>query len=150
MTAIRLEDLGARVGETVGLSAWHALTQSDINLFGRLTRDEQWIHMDPERAAKGPFGGTIAHGFLTLALTSRLLEECLTVTGVAMAINYGLDKVRFPAPVRAGARIRGTAVLQSVSEIQGGAQAVIRLTVESEAGGKPVCVAHMVTRYVVA
>ena len=143
-----MDELSTKVGKTLGTSAWHVLSQSTIDHFGRVTLDEQWIHTDPVRAASGPFGGTIAHGFLTLSLCPKLLEECLTVDGITMAVNYGLDKVRFPSPVRAGTRVRGQAALEDFKVTPGGAQTVIRVTVETESGDKPACVALMVTRFV--
>lgn len=147
MTTTTVKELRHKVGEDLGTSAWHTVDQQAIDLFARVTRDEQWIHMDTQRAARGPFGGPIAHGFLTLSLCSWFLAECLAVDGVEMVINYGLNRVRFPAPVPAGARVRGHAHLLSLEDVPNGAQAVIRITVETDGWDKPSCVAEFVVRY---
>lgn len=139
-----------RVGSALGTSDWLTIQQGDIDTFARVTRDEQWIHVDPERAAAGPFGGTIAHGYLTLSLCSHLLEQIVAVGGTSMAVNYGLDRVRFPAPVRAGDRLRGHGTLRAATPVDPQSdvvQAVVRLTVEVEGGAKPACVADTVIRF---
>jgi acyl dehydratase len=139
--------LEARVGTRIGASDWRTITQDMVDRFAQVTDDEQWIHVDPDRAADGPFGTTIAHGYLTLSLCSALLAETLQVKGVQMVINYGLERVRYPAPARVGERVRGVVDLKSVKEVDGGVQAVFQVTVEPEFGDKPVCVAEPVARY---
>ena len=141
-------DLAAAAGETIGQSDWVTITQEDVNLFADATGDHQWIHVDPERAAQGPFKGTIAHGFLTLSLVIPLFGELLTVQDVSMGINYGLNRVRFPAPVPVGSKIRLAATLGAVEDAGVSAvQAVVDYTIEVEGGGKPACVAQGVYRY---
>jgi acyl dehydratase len=144
-----LLDLGpADDGNTdLGHSSWLEISQERVNTFADATDDHQWIHVDPERAAAGPFGGTIAHGYLTLSLLIPLWSELLTVEGIDMAVNYGLNKVRFPAPVPVGSRIRAHAAIASVSEVKGGAEVVVDLTVEIEGRDKPACVAQAVYRF---
>ena len=141
---IPFADLESCAGTHLGYSAWHEITQEQVNAFADATGDHQWIHVDPERAAAGPFGTTIAHGYLTLSLLPALLGDRLRVEGVRMAVNYGLNRVRFPAPVPVGSRVR--AELLEVTEVSGGVQVVARVTVEREGGDKPVCVAETVTR----
>jgi acyl dehydratase len=142
-----LEGLQERVGQEIGASTWRSVEQGDINAFATLTGDEQWIHTDPERAAKGPFGATVQHGFLTLGLATGLLWEVCTVDGFGVVLNYGLNKVRFPAPLRVGSRIRMQVALAEVKALDGGAEAVYRLTYEVEGETKPCCVADLVFRY---
>ncbi|MFE9425479.1 MaoC family dehydratase [Kitasatospora sp. NPDC006697] len=142
-----LDELAAAVGGELGTSDWHTVTQQQVDLFAEATGDHQWIHVDPERAKEGPFGGTIAHGYLTLAMIPMLAKECYSVDGVRMAVNYGSDKVRFPAPVPVGSRLRATAELLSLTEVPGGYQAVVRCTITSEGGSKPHCVAETITRF---
>lgn len=142
------KDLTALVGTTLGPGAWLPVPQADIDLFARATHDEQWIHTDPVRAKDGPFGGTIAHGYLTLSLLVPLWSQLLVIERMSMAVNYGLNKVRFPAPVPAGASIRLEAVVASVEEAGAdGIQATIDATMHCDAGSKPACVAQMVHRY---
>ncbi len=141
-----LDALRAAVGEHAGYSNWHEITQERIDLFARATGDHQWIHIDPERAASGPFGTTIAHGYLTLALIPVLTTEVWSVSGLTMAINYGLNRVRFPSPVPVDSRVRGGFVVKSVDDIPGGLQLVNEITIEREGGGKPCCVAETVSR----
>jgi acyl dehydratase len=141
-----LDELKAAIGTQVGLSDWFEVSQERINTFADATGDHQWIHIDPERAAQGPFGSTIAHGYLTLSLLPVLSQGVTTVNGVRMGVNYGLNKVRFPAPVPAGSRVRARFELLSVEDIEGGAQLVSRVTIEREGGDKPVCVAEAVSR----
>ncbi len=138
----------AAVGKPLGESDWLTVTQQRINLFADATDDHQWIHVDAERAKKGPFGACIAHGYLTLSLCSLFLPQILEVRGMKMGVNYGTEKVRFPAAVKAGARIRGKGELvAAVKTKDGGVQAVIRVTVEIEGGPKPACVADTISRY---
>jgi acyl dehydratase len=141
------DGLTEKVGQTVGTSSWHTVRQEDIDLFAKLTGDEQWIHTDPARAAKGPFGATVQHGFLTLGLATGLLWEVCTVDGFSVILNYGLNKVRFPAPLRVGSRIRMHVEVAEVKPLDGGAEAVYRLTYEVEGEPKPCCVADLVFRY---
>ncbi|KDN81625.1 MaoC family dehydratase [Kitasatospora cheerisanensis] len=146
-TFASLADLTAAVGTELGTSEWHTVDQERVNLFAEATGDHQWIHVDPERAKDSPFGGTIAHGYLTLSLLPVLAKECYGVEGIAMALNYGSDKVRFPAPLPVGTAVRATAVLVSADEVPGGVQAVVRFTISSEASPKPHCVAETITRF---
>jgi acyl dehydratase len=142
-----LASLKELVGQEVALSDWVTVSQQRINQFAEATDDRQWIHIDPERARKEtPFGGSIAHGFLTLSLLPMLLESVIHIGGVGMSINYGLNKVRFPSPLRSGGRIRARIVLQSVEDLKGCAQAVWLTTMECEGADKPVCVAESVVR----
>ncbi|MFI5619986.1 MaoC family dehydratase [Streptomyces sp. NPDC051567] len=141
------EELRAGIGEPLGPSAWLEVDQKRIDLFADATGDHQWIHVDPQRAAAGPFGSTIAHGYLTLALLPSLVPQVMRVEGVRMGINYGVDKVRFPAPVPVGSRLRSTVVITAVTEAGGGVQVAATVTVEREGGDKPVCVAESVSRY---
>ncbi|MEU9981465.1 MaoC family dehydratase [Streptomyces sp. NPDC050856] len=141
------DELRAGVGEQLGHSDWLEVAQQRIDLFAEATGDHQWIHVDPERAAAGPFGTTIAHGYLTLSLLPVLVPQVLRVENVKMGINYGTNKVRFPSPVPVGSRLRATAVLQDVRDAGGGVQVTALVTVEREGGDKPVCVAESVSRY---
>jgi acyl dehydratase len=136
-----------RVGQHLGYSDWHEVTQEQINLFADATGDHQWIHVDVERAKAGPFGAPIAHGYLTLSLTPTLLEEVFAVSGVTMGINYGLNKLRFPSPVPVGSRVRCGVELASVEDVSGGAQVGLTVTYEIDGGTKPVCVAEVLFRY---
>ncbi|WP_019814827.1 MaoC family dehydratase [Saccharomonospora saliphila] len=139
-----LAELEAAVGEHLGTGPWHTVTQEQVNLFADATGDHQWIHVDPERAAAGPFGGPIAHGYLTLSLLPKLGAEVYRVEGLSMGVNYGVNKVRFPQPVRVGSRIRASAELVRVTEAQQGKQAVVAWTLEIEGEAKPACVAETV------
>ena len=141
-----IEDIKARIGQELGVSDWHLVTQEEINAFADVTGDHQWIHVDVERAKGTPFGGTIAHGYYTLSLAPMLTEQILALEGFAFAVNYGLNKVRFPAPVPVDSKVRMRAELASLEEIRGGAQIVMKLTFEREGGGKPVCVAETMAR----
>ena len=143
-----LEKFAASVGEQLGQSDWHTVTQEQVNLFADATGDHQWIHVDPDRAKDGPFGGTIAHGYLTLSLLPGLVAEIYTVEGIRMGLNYGANKVRFPAPVPVGSRIRASAELVEFTPAPTGSQAVVRVTVEMEGAAKPACVADVVWVYV--
>ena len=140
--------LGDFVGREVAVSDWLEVTQERINQFAESTEDRQWIHVDPDRAAReSPFKETIAHGFLTLSLLSELGKRAMSVGGVRMGINYGLNRVRFVSPVPAGARIQGRFTLTTVEEIKGGVQATWSVTVEREGSEKPCCVAEWLVRY---
>jgi acyl dehydratase len=140
--------LRAAVGQELGPGAWVEVGQARIDLFATATGDRQWIHTDPARAADGPFGTTIAHGFLTLSLLPSLLPGLMRVDGVALAVNYGLNRVRFPAPLPAGSRVRATArVLSADDTADGAVQLALGTTVRREGGAKPVCVAETLTRY---
>jgi acyl dehydratase len=144
------EDLAAvqaAVGRHLGYSDWLEITQERIDLFAKATGDDQWIHVDPERAARGPFGTTIAHGYLTLSLSNLFLPQIFEVRGVSMGVNYGTDKVRFPTPVPVGSRVRGGAELAAVSEIPGGVQTTMVVTIEIEGGTKPACVIESLSRF---
>jgi acyl dehydratase len=133
-------------GTSLGHTDWIEIDQKRIDLFADATGDHQWIHVDPERAAAGPFRTTVAHGYLTLSLLPALVAGRFSVEGARMGVNYGLNRVRFPAPVPAGSRVRGLIELVSVEEVSGGVQVVARVTVEREGGDKPVCVAETVSR----
>lgn len=134
----------AAVGEPLGTSDWHTVTQEQIDLFADATGDHQWIHVDPEKAAKGPFGTTIAHGYLTLSLLPVLLEQTYAVENIAMGMNYGANKVRFPSPVPVDSRVRVGAKLLAAKPIAIGTQFVIEATVVREGAEKPVCIAEVV------
>lgn len=142
-----LDGLREHAGRDIGTSGWRTVDQEQIDLFARLTGDEQWIHTDPGRAATGPFGATVQHGFLTLGFATGLLWEVCTVEGFGVVLNYGLNKVRFPAPLRVGSRVRMHVALAEVTALPGGAEAVYRLTYEVEGEPKPCCVADLVFRY---
>ncbi|MCZ4118171.1 MaoC family dehydratase [Streptomyces sp. H39-S7] len=142
-----LDDLRAAVGEQLGTTGWMEIDQKRIDLFAEATGDHQWIHVDPEKAAQGPFGTTIAHGFLTLSLIPSFTPDLFRVEGVKMGVNYGVNKVRFPAPVPVGSRLRATAQIAEVTEVGGGVQLVTKVTIEREGGDKPVCVAETVARF---
>jgi acyl dehydratase len=142
----RLEDLRTQVGRELGVSRWLQVDQAQIDRFADATGDHQWIHVDPARAAQGPFGATIAHGYLTLSLLPAMLATAFTITDSPMALNYGLNRVRFPAPVPVGSRLRGRAALLAYEAIDGGAQLTLEVTVEREGHAKPACVAQLVVR----
>lgn len=146
-TTVPLAELASHVGTTFGPSSWREVTQDEVNRFADLTGDHNPVHLDEAFAASTPFGGTIAHGYLTLALVVPLMAEILEVTGVGTGINYGLDRLRFPAPVRVGSRIRVTSRLAEVTDVPGGHQAVYENTVEAEGQAKPAVAAVMVVRY---
>jgi acyl dehydratase len=146
-TTTTLAELPSFKGKELGTSDWFEITQERVNTFADATDDHQWIHVDVERAkAESPFGGPIGHGFLTLSLFVPMWSQILTVTDVKMGVNYGLNKVRFPAPVPVGSRIRLTATLVDVEEFRGGLQLVAGGVIEREGGDKPVCVLESVTR----
>ena len=141
-----IDDLKARIGEEIGVSDWREVTQEDVNTFAEVTGDDQWIHVDPERAKDTPFGGTIAHGYFTLSLAPRFSYDLWKLEGVAMALNYGLDKLRFPSPLPVGSKVRMRIAVDSVDDIAGGAQIKMTYTFEREGGDKPVAVAEALTR----
>lgn len=151
MPVTQMESIAAlrdHVGREVAISDWLAVSQDRINQFAEATEDRQWIHVDPERAAReSPFKETIAHGFLTLSLLSELGKRAMSVGGVRMGLNYGLNRVRFVSPVPAGSRIRGRFTLFTVKEIDGGVEATWNVTVERDGGEKPCCVAEWLVRY---
>jgi acyl dehydratase len=143
-----LEGLRALAGKDLGVTGWHEITQGRVNTFADATDDHQWIHVDVERAADGPFGAPIAHGYLTVSLLIKLFAELLDVQGVGMGVNYGLDKLRFPSPVRVGSPIRLHGTVDSVEDVPGdGVQVSVDITVEVEGSAKPACVARVLYRY---
>jgi acyl dehydratase len=142
----KLQELQAMIGQELGQSGWITVDQQRIDLFAQATGDHQWIHVDPERAAKGPFGKTIAHGFLTLSLLPELFAAAFDIGDVRMGVNYGLNKVRFTAPVPAGGRVRGRFVLREYLPIDGGAQLTVEALIELEGSSKPACIAETVSR----
>jgi acyl dehydratase len=139
-----LDELAAAAGEHLGFSDWLRITQQRVDQFAEATDDHQWIHVDAERAARGPFGGTIAHGYLTLSLIPHLAQQIYRVEGLSMGVNYGLNKVRFPAAVPVDSRVRAGAELAEVTRGEQGAQVVMRVTIELEGSDKPACVAETV------
>ena len=141
------QDLIAAAGTVLGASDWLEIDQQRINLFADATGDHQWIHVDPERAKDGPFGKCIAHGYLTLSLVNLFLPQIVEVQGIAMGVNVGCDRIRFPAPVPVGSRVRGVGELLSIEEIKGGVQSIVRVTVEIEGNDRPACVADTISRY---
>lgn len=143
-----VDELAALKDQPIGHSDWVTITQDEVNLFADATGDHQWIHVDPEKAANGPFGSTIAHGYLTLSLLPRLMQQIFRVHGVKMGINYGLNKVRFPAPVPVGSNIRAQSSVVGVDDLGDGAyQVTLATTVEVQGSAKPACVAESVVRY---
>ena len=140
------DELRAAAGEQLGVSDWMTIEQQRVNAFADATEDHQWIHIDPQRAAAGPFGSTIAHGFLTLSLLPHLIDQTYRVEGKTMVINYGLNKVRFPTPVPVGSSVRAEVVLVEATEVTGGLQLVVRATLQIDGNAKPGCVADWVTR----
>ena len=143
-----LDGVRSLVGKDLGASSWLLVDQERVNTFADATGDHQWIHVDTEKAATGPFGGTIAHGYLTVSLVIPLFVELLDIQGVGMGVNYGLDKLRFPSPVRVGSRIRLHATVVSVEDVPGdGVQVSLDFTVEVEGSDKPACIARALYRY---
>lgn len=140
-----IDELEKAVGTHLGHSEWTTVTQEQIDLFAEATGDHQWIHTDPARAAKGPFGATVAHGYLTLSLVTMLVEQTVRLEGLTMGVNYGSNKVRYPAPLPSGSRVRAATELVGLKRGSNGAQATFRVTVEREGGDKPVCVAEIVS-----
>jgi acyl dehydratase len=144
-----LDDFEKVVGTHLGYSDWHTVTQEQVGVFADATGDHQWIHTDPEKAAEGPFGTTIAHGYLTLSLIPKLVWQVYAVEGVRMGVNYGCNQVRFPAPVPVGSRIRAGVELLDLNRRPNGAQAIARVTMEREGEDKPVCVAETISVLVI-
>ncbi len=135
------------VGQHLGYSDWLVIDQQRINLFAEATGDHQWIHVDEARAASGPFGKTIAHGYLTLSLANLFLPQIMQVDNISMGVNYGCEKVRFPAPVPVGSRVRGGGEIISAEEVKGGVQVVVRMTIEIEGSDRPACVIDTISRF---
>jgi acyl dehydratase len=146
LTLNGLDEVKSRIGEELGVSDWHEVTQEDIDRFAEVTGDDYWIHLDTERAKDGPFGGTIAHGYYTLSLAPMFSYRLFSFSGFAFGVNYGVNRVRFPAPMPVGGKVRMRAKLAAVDEIPGGAQITTELTFEREGGDKPVCVAESLSR----
>ena len=144
---LKLDELRHHAGQELGASPWHEVTQAQVDQFADATLDHQWIHTDPQRAAASPYGGTIAHGFLTVSLAAWALEQVLEIADASVTINYGLNKVRFPAPLRTGSSVRAHLKCEAVDEVAGGLQATFTMTFESSDGGKPACVAEVLIRY---
>ncbi len=142
----RLQDLQALVGQEIGVSDWITVDQHRIDLFADATGDHQWIHVDPLRAAAGPFGATIAHGYLTLSLMPAMFDTGFAIDDVRMGVNYGLNRVRFPSPVRVNSRLRGHFKLLAFEPLEGGAQLTVEVTMELDGSAKPACVAESVSR----
>jgi acyl dehydratase len=143
-----LDEFVAAEGTELGPTDWLEITQERVNVFADATDDHQWIHVDPERAANGPFGGTIAHGLLTLSLLPHFTQQMYTVENIAMAINYGYNKVRFITPVKVGAKIRARAEIAKVDQLDGAVQATLTTTVEIDGSGKPAAVAESIVRFI--
>jgi acyl dehydratase len=139
-------ELASYTGRELGVTGWHDVTQASIDEFARVTGDDQWIHLDEERARATPFGGTIAHGYFTLSLGPALTGEIVAMEGFSHVLNYGLDRVRFPAPMTVGGRVRMRATLASVEPVPGGVQITVEQVFEREGGDKPVCVAESLVR----
>jgi len=146
-TALKIRDLESRVGQEIAVSPWVEMPQERIDLFAKATEDFQWIHVDPARAKQSPYGSTIAHGFLTLSMLPKLIESTFEFSDRKMGVNYGLNKVRFTAPVPAGAKIRGRFTLAKFEKLEGGVQTTWSVTVEREGGDKPVMVAESISRH---
>ena len=146
LTLTGVDEIRAQVGRELGVSGWHEVTQDSINEFAQATGDDYWIHLDPERAAETPFGGTIAHGYYTLSLGPMFTYAMFALEGFALGVNYGVNRVRFPAPMPVGGRVRMRAKLLSAEEVPGGLQLTVEQTFEREGSEKPVCVAEALTR----
>jgi len=143
-----IDDARSRLGQEIGISDWLPIDQERVNAFAEVTGDRQWIHVDVERAKReSPFGAPIAHGYLTLSLLAKFAGECIAADGIKLAVNYGLNRVRFAAPVKVGSRVRARFVLGAVEDIDGGAQMLWQAVIEIEGGDKPACAAEMVTRW---
>ena len=147
LVTLKVDELHNQVGQHLGAGPWHEITQEQVGLFADATGDHQWIHVDPERAKTGPYGRTVAHGFLTLSLAPELLLEVVEVADASIVINYGLNKVRFPAPVPVGSRVRADVTCVAVDDVPAGKQATYAITFELEGGTKPVCIAELLLRY---
>ena len=146
MEPVEMSDLPKLVGQEVGVSDWLEITQDRVNKFADATGDHQWIHVDVEKAKQGPFGGPIAHGYLTLSLLPMMLGKTVQVSGFSMGVNYGLNKLRFPSPVPVGSKLRGRGEIVDVKEVTGGVQAITRITIEREGGDKPAAVVDAIAR----
>jgi acyl dehydratase len=146
LTITGIDELRSRIGDELGVSDWHEVTQEAIDAFADVTGDHQWIHVEPERARETPFGGTIAHGLYTLSLGPRFTFELFSIDGFAFGLNYGYGRVRFPAPVPVGSRVRMRATLSNVEDVPGGVQITVTQTFEVDGGSKPVCVAESLAR----
>ncbi len=144
---VELNELDDAAGQQLGPTDWLPIEQSRVDLFADATDDHQWIHVDAERASEGPFGRTIAHGYLTLALVNKFLPELIEVKGASMGVNYGCGKVRFPAPLPTGSRIRGVGEVVEISAVKGGKQALVRVTIEVEGEDRPACVVETISRF---
>jgi acyl dehydratase len=142
-----IDGVRAAVGRHLGYSDWVEVSQEQVDGFADATGDHQWIHVDPERARQGPFGGPIAHGYLTLALSNRLLPQIVDVQGVSLGVNYGVNKVRFPSPVPVGSKLRAGAELTAVEDVEGGVQTTMTITIEVQGLDKPACVIESLSRY---
>jgi len=143
-----IDDAKSRLGQEIGISDWMPIDQERVNAFAEVTGDRQWIHVDVERAKReSPFGAPIAHGYLTLSLLAKFAGECIAVDGIKLAVNYGLNRVRFASPVKVGSCVRARFVLGAVEDIEGGAQMIWQAVIEIEGGDKPACAAEMVTRW---
>ena len=140
-------DLLQAVGQHLGYSDWEQIDQRRIDLFAEATGDHQWIHVDPEKAAEGPFGKTIAHGYLTLSMANLFLPQIMEVRNTSMGVNYGCEKVRFPAAVPVGSKVRGSGEVISAEEVKGGVQVVVRMTIEVEGEERPACVIDTISRF---
>jgi acyl dehydratase len=146
LTLTGIDEVRSRIGEELGVSEWFRVTQEDVDAFAEVTGDHQWIHVDVERAKASPFGGTIAHGYFTLSLAPRFSYALVSMEGFAYGVNYGLGRVRFPAPMPVGDRVRMRMRLAGVDDVPGGIQTTMELTFEREGGDKPVCVAESLAR----
>ncbi len=144
---VAYQDLKDQVGVYLGATEWMVIDQPRIDQFADATDDHQWIHVDSEKAATGPFGATIAHGYLTLALVNKFLPDLITVTGTSMGVNYGCEKVRFPAAVVVGSEIRGSGEVVMVEAVSGGCQIVVRVTIEIKGSDRPACVVDTISRF---
>ena len=144
---VAYQDLKDQVGVYLGATEWMVIDQPRIDQFADATDDHQWIHVDSEKAASGPFGATIAHGYLTLALVNKFLPDLITVTGTSMGVNYGCEKVRFPAAVVVGSEIRGSGEVVMVEDVSGGCQIVVRVTIEIKGSDRPACVVDTISRF---
>jgi acyl dehydratase len=144
---LKIDELRRHVGRELGATPWLEVTQTQVSKFAEATLDYQWIHTDPERAAASPYGGTIAHGFLTLSLAAWALQQVLEVPDATVALNYGLNKVRFPAPLRTGSSVRAVVKCDAVQDVTGGLQVTFAVTFERADGGKPACTAEVLVRY---
>ena len=142
-----LDEYAAAVGEELGVSDWFELDQNRVNQFADATGDHQWIHIDAEKAANGPFGATIAHGYLTMSLAAKFMPEIIEVRGIAMGVNYGTEKTRFPSPVTVGSKLSATGTVVSVEEASGGIKMILRIVMQAEGAEKPACIVDAISVY---